>query len=248
MTDMISKSELEYEIAKERGALADTLASLVQGFKPNAIFEDLEDRAPELAQKAITTAKENPVAVAAIGAGLAMMAYTASQKTASGGTAWKINGEADATKVKIALAKHKVTQTAAQMRDALYDGTADLSDTARARIVAARQKAADAQARIEHMGRKSVATSQDAFQRNPLAICAGIAAAGAAIALSLPRTKTEDDTFGAHRDALVDQADAIFQQEMSRAMAQGREAIDAAQDALNGSGKARDSGGTGKHH
>ncbi|SEW19348.1 Protein of unknown function [Cognatiyoonia koreensis] len=232
MVDHINNEMLQAEIEEERNALATSLSALAESFKPKALMDNWDKSAPEFIQKALQSAKDNPVAVAVIGAGIAMLTLGTSKQDDEKGTAWRINGEADPVRTKIAQAKHQVTQTAAQMRDALYDGTANLGDAARARVIEARKKALDAQVKIEQAGNAVKTRSSNAFDANPLAICAGVAAAGALIAITLPRTKIEDDTFGDYRDALVDQAEAVFRQEVDRVAAQGREAMDAAQDAM----------------
>ena len=218
---MTNQAALEAEISQERADLAETLTSIAEGFKPSAMIESWDKSAPELAQKAVTAAKENPLAVGVIGAGIALLALGARQAPPA--------AEVKATAAKAA---DTVKKSAAQMRETLYDQTNELSDVARARIIEARLKAIDAQERIERGAVKAVKSSENAYQTNPLLICAGFAAAAGAVAMSLPRTETEDRTFGDHRDALVDKAEAILSEEMDRAMAQGRDALDAAQEAM----------------
>lgn len=218
---MTDQATLEAEISQERADLAETLSTLADGFKPSAMLENWDASAPELAQKAVTAAKENPLAAGVIGAGIALLAFGARKAP-----------PVAEVKASVSQATAKAKQSAAQMRETLYDETADLSDVARARIIEARLKAIDAQESIERGAARAVAKSDTAFHANPLLVCAGFAAAAGAVALTLPRTDIEDKTFGDQRDALIDKAEAIFHEEMDRTMAQGRDALDAAQNAI----------------
>ena len=224
MLDDHTKSTIENEINAERSALADALSSLTEGFQPQALVDSLGKSAPELTEKAISAAKQNPLAAGVIGTGLALLAYGSMKAKAPAPSA---------TEAYIAPKAERAKQTARQMRDALYDGTGSLSDAARARIVEAREKAIEVQSRIEDAAKSATQTTRDQAQSNPLAVCAGLAVAGAAVAMALPRSKVENDTFGAQRDALVAEAERIFQEEGRRLMEQGREAVAAAQEAFD---------------
>lgn len=259
MTHDQSQSSIEDEIAAERSALADSLSQLSAQLSPenlvSAVGDTLKDQSDALAQAVVKGARENPVALGLMGAGLAWLliggksaghtdsnaAFDRSPSPTSGGfnhhsdpseftdrvrAADQASNSKDADPSRLNKAAQFVSQTAADMRDTLYDGTSELGDIARARVIQARQKAINAQARIEAAGGDAARIGRRTFEDNPLMIGAGIVAAGAALAYALPRTDAENKAFGRHRDALVDEAERVLQEELERIKASGRAAMD----------------------
>ncbi|UWQ18056.1 DUF3618 domain-containing protein [Jannaschia sp. M317] len=264
-----SRTDLEADIAKERNALADSLSELTSAFSPerlvSSVGDTLKNQSDHLAETVVTGARENPAAVALVGAGLAWLllgkkdektpaqaAYDPTGRPTVGG----FNPDADTSDFKarvaaaeaamhghtartqsgIEQAKSYVQSSAAQMRATLYDGTSQLSDAARARVVQAREKAMLLQEEAERRVAQGAQSGRSFYDKNPLLVGAGIAAVGALVAASLPRTRTEDAAFGAQRDALMAEADRALQEELSRAklMAEGafEEATRIARDAV----------------
>jgi hypothetical protein len=269
MTHDETKAHIEADIAEERSALADSISQLSEQFSPEKLVgslgETLKGQSDHLANAAVRGVKDNPAALALIGAGVAWLLLSNNKskpepraqapagydgrpyQPAPGFRDPSATQSPDAFKARVAAAeaslhepheaddpslfdqaKRFVRRTAADMRATLYDGTSELSDFARARVVDARRKAIVAQERLEHHGRKARGKSASFYDDNPLVVAAGVAALGAAAAMALPRTRIEDDTFGAHRDALLDEADRVFHEEMSRARAAARGAVDEA--------------------
>ncbi|WP_157057456.1 hypothetical protein [Loktanella sp. 3ANDIMAR09] len=111
------------------------------------------------------------------------------------------------------------------LRHRLAEGTEHLSDAARARVIAARERAVRAQRSARRTMHDGSDAATDLFDRQPLVIGALAFALGAAVAALLPKTRTENSYLGAQRDALMDEAERIFQEESSRA----RAALDTAQ-------------------
>ncbi|TFL19238.1 DUF3618 domain-containing protein [Jannaschia formosa] len=279
MTHDPNKAHIEAEIAEERNALADSLSKLTSQLSPenlvNSVGETLKSQSDDLAQAVVRGAKENPAALALIGAGLgwlllskstgksssssaparapvgyparAPVGYDATPRQPVGGLRHDTSEEAR-FKARVAAAEASLNQpheaddhsmidqakrfirkNASQMRASLYDGTSELSDLARERVVAARRKALMAQERTEHHRRAMQAKSTSFYYDNPLIVGAGAAALGAAVAMALPRTQMEDETFGAHRDALVDEADRVLHEELARAKRMAYAAMDEAE-------------------
>jgi hypothetical protein len=267
MTSDQTQADLEADIAKERSALADSLSQLTAHLSPenlvSSVGDTLKDQSGALAQAVVKGARDNPVALGLMGAGLAWLLMggksngtpsnegdgNAAYDTRPTPTVGGFNHRSDPSQFtqrvdaaeramrsdehsgpteqsRLAQARQFVGRTASDMRDTLYEGTAELSDIARARVIQAREKAIAAQARIEAMGGDAARLGRRTFEDNPLLIGAGIAAAGAALAYALPRTDTENRAFGAHRDALMDEAERILQEEMERLKASGRAAMD----------------------
>ena len=126
---------------------------------------------------------------------------------------------------------------ARNLRYRIAAGTEHLSEDARARVIAARERAIDAQenaARALSRGRDSAA---DFYEDHPLVAGALALAFGAAIGGSLPRTRTEDEYLGGYRDELIDEAERIFREETEKA----RKVADAAaEEARNVAEEKRD--------
>lgn len=246
---------IEAEITREREALADSLSDLAGQFSPDQIVhtvgDTLKSQSETLARTVVDGVRENPVAVGLMGAGLAWLLLGNSGKSARSGPAdydhrdvgtspglnsaypsGDFTSRVDAADAEIRRQEfgeptrlEKLRDTAAQMRDKLYDGTAQLSDVARDRVIAARRKAIEAQEKVEEATRAAASKSKGVYAEHPLAVGAGLAVIGALAALSLPRTDTEDEAFGAHRDALIEKAEDIFREEMARAKAMGQAAL-----------------------
>ena len=122
-------------------------------------------------------------------------------------------------------------------RDKLREGTETMSDTARLRVMQARQAAYDAQAAFDQRRRQYSRSGRDAYHEQPLVgglIAFGI---GAALGAMLPRTRSEDEYFGVYRDRAMDEAERIFSTEKERltsvAQAAAQEAKNVATEALN---------------
>lgn len=256
-------SGLEADITEERNALARSLDELSSEFSPeklvNSVGDTLKSQSESLANTIVQGARENPVALGLMGAGLAWLLVSKStDSTQNKGHATydtppapgpKRDHEASSLSdpgriaaaggqmheprhddpSRLDTAKTYVRQTAQQMRDTLNDGTEKLSDAARARVVQAREKALDAQARVEATAGRAVRSGRNFYTENPLIVGAGIAVAGAAVAFALPRTDTEDRLYGRQRDALVHEAERIFHEEVERAKSMGEAAVDEVQ-------------------
>ncbi|MDB2407170.1 DUF3618 domain-containing protein [Jannaschia sp.] len=266
MTNDPKTAELEAEIAEERNALADSLSQLTSQLSPenlvSSVGETLKSQSDELAHAVVRGAKDNPAALALVGAGLAwlLMSKSTSDQQPTTAVAYDTrpyepvagfrngSGEDAAFKARVAAAeaalrephasddpsmfdqaKSFMRRSAAEMRSTIYEGTSELGDLARERVIDARRKALLAQERAEHQGRVAQARSKTFYSENPLAVGAGVVALGVGVAMALPRTQVEDDTFGAHRDALIAEADRVMHEEMSRAKAMAFAAMDEAE-------------------
>jgi len=266
MTHDPNRADIEADIDEERNALADSLNKLTSQLSPenlvNSVGDTLKSQSDDLAHAVVRGARENPVALAVVGAGLAwlLMSNSTNKRSQSAtpagydtrprepiggfraGSAEQADFKARVAAAEAALdhpheaddpslldrARRFARKTSAEMRASLYDGTSDLSDLARERVIEARRKALIAQERAEHHARTAHAKGKGFYHDNPLVVGGGIAALGAAAALALPRTRMEDDTFGAHRDTLVAEADRVLHEELARARAMAKAAADEA--------------------
>lgn len=134
------------------------------------------------------------------------------------------SGEAWSTAQETAVRQARWARLrASDLRDRLTDGTEGLSDEARARIVAARLKAYEAQKRAEALAHRGSREAKGFFRDHPLAAGAIAAAAGAFLAAALPRTRHEARHLMEARHALLDAAEQVYHEEKTRA----REALNA---------------------
>ena len=268
MTHDETKAHLEADIADERNALADSISQLTRQFSPEKLVgslgETIKTQGDDLAHAVVRGARENPVALALVGAGIAWLMISQSKDSSSsartpiayddrptepvhGFRSGAPSQDPAAFKARVAAAeaslrdryesddpslfdqaKSFVRRTASDMRATLYDGTHELSDMARGRVVEARRKAIVAQERVEHHARRARGAGASYFDRNPLVVGGAVAALGAAAAAALPRTRFEDENFGSHRDALVSEADRVMHEELRRVKAMAYAAADEA--------------------
>lgn len=127
---------------------------------------------------------------------------------------------------------------AKQLRAALHDGLEKLPHGARERIIQARTAAIHAQAEIEKRAARAGRKANRAAQDHPVTVAAAAFGLGAAIAALLPSTDAEDELLGARRDALMDKARRVTQDELSRLR-------DASAQALHPQGERRRDGDIG---
>jgi hypothetical protein len=139
-------------------------------------------------------------------------------------------GRYDAYRAKASATRDKVYAKSAEMRARLSEGTEHMSEQARARVIRARQKAAEAQREMERRFGHYKASGRSAFDEQPMV--AGLIALGigAAIGAALPRTRREDEMLGAYRDRALDEANRIFQEESGKLRAVAEAALDEARD------------------
>lgn len=108
---------------------------------------------------------------------------------------------------------------AARLRARLAEGTENLSEEAKARVIAAREAAIDARRKAAEALASGSRQSADFYNRQPLVAGALALALGAAIGGALPRTRTEDDMLGAYSDKMMERAEAILREEQEKAVA-----------------------------
>ncbi|WP_299814784.1 DUF3618 domain-containing protein [uncultured Jannaschia sp.] len=121
--------------------------------------------------------------------------------------------------------------------DRLKEGTENMTDAARDRVIAARQAAYNAQRNLDDHARAYVSQGRDAYGEHPLVgglIAFGL---GAMIGAALPRTRQEDAYLGSYRDRALEEAERIYHAESAKlqevARAAAEEAKAAASETLN---------------
>lgn len=106
---------------------------------------------------------------------------------------------------------------AAELKSAFRHGLDDLTEEARARIVAARHKAYAARLEAGRALQRGAQHPAALIDDHPFVAGCVAMAAGAALAASLPRTQTETRLFGAESDRLLREAARLLAEERDRA-------------------------------
>lgn len=122
---------------------------------------------------------------------------------------------------------------AAHLRQQFAEGTEQFGEEARQRVIAARERAYHARdAALDH-ARQSGRKASEMYEQQPLIAGALAVALGAAVAAALPRTRVEDRYLGEESDALMDEAERIFEQERDKATKVAKAAMDEAGDIVD---------------
>ncbi len=122
----------------------------------------------------------------------------------------------------------RVRDRSADMARRLSEGTETMSEQARERIVSARERAILASEDANRGLRQGADRATDFFEEHPLVAGALAFAVGAAIAGSLPRSRYEDEQFGAESDRLYEEAERILAEERGKAERVAGAALDEA--------------------
>lgn len=258
MTKNPTSDDIEREIEAERVALARSLDNLQRELSPDALIDKataiLRANGGEMATAALRHAKDNPVALALTGAGLAwLVAGPAPTRPARAASHLKAPAPAhddraypkapglrrappaESFEARVARAegerydpvvhdlsepsKSTATEPASggkSLRDRLMEGTEMMTDTARDRVIAAREAAIAAERRLEAHARDYGRSGRDAFQSQPLMGALVAFGVGALAGALLPRTRTEDHYLGATRDRAMDEAERIYRAEAAK--------------------------------
>ncbi len=145
------------------------------------------------------------------------------------------DGITDAGKNVTSTAKDLATSAsdrAAALRTRLAEGTQDLSDEARERVIAAREYAVEARDAALTYAKQGRDKAADMFDEQPLIAGALAVALGAAIGTALPRSKTEDAYLGERSDALMAEAERIFDEEKQKLSKVAKAAADEARHVI----------------
>ncbi len=126
---------------------------------------------------------------------------------------------------RLDAAKGRLYDTAESQRARIEDGLDGLPDGAKDRIRKAREAAIAVHERAETEAARAAQAARNTAHDNPLLVGGLALAAGAALAMMLPRTQVEDRTIGAHRDRLFDEAERVFQAEKAKLKAAAEDAV-----------------------
>ncbi|WP_371156293.1 hypothetical protein [Jannaschia sp. 2305UL9-9] len=217
----------------------------------STVSDAVSPHAADIMQTVVASARRNPAAVALVGAGVAWLliggqsSRSETPVSVSPRSRQPVAGfrhdapNAGSFEARVAQAesvhRHEMAHdgldgetmdmsSAERMRATLAAGTSQLTEAAKARVTEARVKAIAAQEKLEALSgatvRKVRKAKSDAAD-NPMLLGIGAAIAAMAAAFALPRTETEDTYLGAHRDALLADAEITLRREVL-AMAQAQ--------------------------
>ena len=137
---------------------------------------------------------------------------------------------ADGARMRASATRDRLYLRSQERRARIGEGTENMSEQARMRVMRAREAAADAQHEIERRFGEARATGSRMYDDQPLVAGAIALAVGAAVGAALPRTDVEDEYIGQHRDRLFDDADRVFHEEAAKLRAVADAALDEARD------------------
>lgn len=228
-----SSEDIEREVVAARDDLDRTVEALKDKMSPGQLIDELSRTfkgggAGELMGNLGVQVRENPMALAMIGAGMAwlMMGKNDRVTTDAAASVYQTNtdlGVAPASGSTTASATADLADAVGHLKAKVGDAASGVRDAASGAADHAAQGLHDLGAQAGSAGRKAARSFEDILKQEPLIVGALGLAAGVALGAAFPSTELEDRTFGAARDNLLDA---------------GEKKLAAAGQALNASGHA----------
>ena len=218
-----SSADVEREVEATRGQIDRTVEALKDKMQPKELFDEATRIMGGTSNKLLTTvveqAKENPIPVALVGAGIAWLALSQARKhkgydpysgqgyyeTYEGydegeGLKGKIRSKAreavQAAKSGLSTAKEKVSGAVDTARHSTSGGVDQAKTRASGVLGGVQSRAGD-------LGQRAQVRYRETLDAEPLILGAIGLAVGMAIGASIPSTRTENRLIGPHRDKLV---------------------------------------------
>lgn len=222
--------DIERDLERDRQALHRTLEELqgavsLEGLS-HRVAGALRRNGAEWAQSANATVRANPVALGLAGVGLGWLIFgrgydpvhrfNEDRRPSAARSAPAVFPSPKGQTDRLHDASRRVTAQARHLRENFAESTEGLSDEARRRVEAARQKALDASDRASRTLHKASRRVARDFRSEPLWFGALALAGGAALGALLPGTRQEDEMLSEYRDRLFDEAEAVFQEEKAK--------------------------------
>lgn len=243
--DSRTPDEIQRDIDREREQLSDTLNSLNQNLSFDGIRERVSDQLrgvssdflDDFAGTLIKRAREKPIAAGLVLAGLTWMAIgTPSRRDArpiaptepKSQNAQEKYGHQSSSELNqtpaplsqsvLSAANNRIEKLSADaktLRDRITDGTENLSEESRERVIQARRAAAEAAETAIDTLRSGARKTKHAVQDNPFAVGGIALAVGAGVGGVMLLRKQENDARDA-RNELFREADRIMTEEALR--------------------------------
>ena len=238
--DARTPEEIERDIARERAALGETLGTINDRMSFDALSRDLLeqmraaglDQARELSNDLMQRARANPLPALVVGAGLAW--WVLGTQPAQGSRAPSPaprpvtpapppapEFRSDRPAAAAAMSEHgggDATGTLEELRRRIAEGTEDLTEAARERVLKARKAALDAVGEAADSARRGARQVTSTIADNPVVFGAAALALGAAVAGVIAKRRA-DQAARERRNALFSEADRIMREERDRAVA-----------------------------
>lgn len=185
---------------------------------PNAAYSGRygeQDRLPGWAQ---SHSDQSGARLSGAASSAADAARRAGSTVASGGraTASAVSDAGSSASERLHDLASDASDRAGALRERLAEGTENLSEEAKARVVAARERAMEARDAAMDYGRKGRERAADMYEAQPLIAGALALALGAAVGAALPHSRIEDRYLGDYSDDLMDEAERIFAEEKDK--------------------------------
>jgi hypothetical protein len=216
---MKSSAEVEREVETARGQIDETVEALKEKLQPRELFDEATRIMGSTSNKVLTTvveqARENPIPIALIGAGVAWLALSQAKRATAAPEGYYETwegyddsgrlGERIKARAKGALttAKTRLDAATAEVKDGLTQAKSKAAEGTEAARSRAATLAAEARGRAAVVSRQAQARFQETLDQEPLILAALGLAVGAAIGASLPVSKVERRYLGPTRDKLV---------------------------------------------
>ena len=222
-------NDLERDVETERGLLDRALGQLTEAMSPQRVSATLTNefkaRGGTLGKTAMDMARANPAGALLLGLGA--VALLAGPRHPTNRPAYA-KGSNDTPETRLrddvltdefderVAAAEAAGPRAPRMRAALNKGLANLPEPARKRVLQARTAAIDLQEKLDRNAALAARKARSIHRRQPFLSAAVAAGFGAIAAALLPRSRFEDETMGAQRDALMQQAEFALHDELRR--------------------------------
>jgi hypothetical protein len=232
-----SSEDIEREVEAAREDLDQTVEALKSKMSPGQILDELTRSlkgtgAESMVSNLGAQVKENPLAVAMIGAGMAWLMMGKKEGAASETYA----GPADYGDFQQhdTYAPSSQTNSASSEGSALKDKVSGMASHAKEGVMGAaghaKHSAQHLGEQAAHAGQKIQRTFMDTLEQEPLIVGALGLAVGVAMGAALPATRVEDKTFGKMRDQVLEKGREAARQGMEMATDAAEAAYQGARD------------------
>lgn len=242
-----SSEDIEREVESARNELDRTVDALKDKMSPGQLIDEISRSfkgggAGELMDNLGAQVRENPMALAMIGAGMAWLMMgksgASANDTAAGAYQNPPSAHAGSDRSTGGGLKEAASDVAGKVGDAASSAKEALGGAVDHAVAGMRGVGDQAGA----VGRKAARTFEDILHEEPLIIGALGLAVGVAVGAALPSTVLEDRSFGAARDDLVEAGGEKLAAAAKGLRASGEAALDAVKQEAENQGLAGEGG------
>lgn len=204
-----SSEDIEREVESARGELDRTVEALKDKMTPGQLIDEISRSfktggAGDMLGNLGGQVRENPMALAMIGAGMAWLMMGKSDHSVGDPAARTYQSSAGPGLASQAPSQGGLAQAADKLADKVGGAASDVKEAVSGAAEHAVQGVQDLGSQAGAVGRKAARSFEEILQQEPLIVGALGLAVGVAIGAAFPATALEDRTFGAARDKLMD--------------------------------------------